>query len=866
MTQKHDSVFISSAQAGTTYEVEAVPQLPLILERLRELAGDLYYSWAIEVRQLFHNLDRDLWVQVGHNPKLFLRRVAQAKLNEAACDPLFLENYHRILSAYDSYLENPPRADVQRFLNPETDLVAYFCAEFGFHESLPMYSGGLGILAGDHCKAASDLGLPFFAVGLLYGYGYFTQTIDAFGNQIASYTPSNFGNLPISQVLDVEGEPLAVHLDMPDGRVSVHVWAVRVGHIRLYLLDTDVPGNAPQYRRITSELYPGDSEKRFQQELVLGVCGVRALRTLGLSPTVWHINEGHPAFQILERCREYVAQGLSFDAALEAVATTTVFTTHTPVPAGHDVFHQGLVQHYFSTFAAEMNVSMDRLLELGVGPGGQGGFNMTALATRGSRFQNGVSRIHGEVASRMLGFIWPRVPREENPVRYVTNGVHVPTFLAFEWQVLFDMTFGREWRRQLTSESFWERVDEMPDYRYWSTRQSLKSELLRDVRRLAVRQFQRNGFSELEIERHTQNLSPGDNDILIVGFARRFATYKRANLLFSDLERLIRIVSNSERPVLFLFAGKAHPKDLPGQHLIQSIYDLSRRREFVGKLILLEGYDMALARKLVAGVDIWLNTPEYPLEASGTSGQKAAINGAVNLSVLDGWWAEGYNMRNGWAIAPHITPHTDPATRDRFEAQALLDILEHQAIPLYYERNGHGYSEGWVSVSKASMKSTIPRFNASRMVLDYVRDHYSPASHAAVRLRHDEGASAQQLAEWKRRIEAGWDQVQVRRVDGVLTELPADKTLPIRIMVRLGGLRVSDVAVECVLGVKEDGGDFTIHRRIPLCAMGGESADEELFSVDLTLPLSGLQHYKLRVYPRHELMIHPLESGLLTWL
>ncbi|HKJ22053.1 MAG TPA: alpha-glucan family phosphorylase, partial [Gammaproteobacteria bacterium] len=687
---------------GTLYSLEVRPTLPERLSRLEELSNDLMYSWDRAVRRLFFRLDRDLWDSCGHNPKIFLHRVSQKRLEQAAEDPIYIEDYNRVLSVYDSYhSETSTRFDT--LLNPDEDLIAYFCAEFGLHESVPLYSGGLGILAGDHCKAASDLRLPFVAVGILYRQGYFTQLIDAHGNQVAHYSPIHPTDLPIKPALDAEGKEVYVSVTMPGRQVKLKVWKAKAGHITLYLLDSDLQENNVADRSITYQLYGGDINTRMQQEVVLGIGGVRALRAVGLNPTVWHINEGHSAFMVLERSRELVGRGFDFDSAMELVSASTVFTTHTPVPAGHDIFDHHLMSTYFADYIKELKVDMHRFLELGSSPVNNQGFNQTALALRGSRFHNGVSRIHGGVASNMESYIWPQIPPDENPIGYVTNGVHVPTFLAREWINLFDMRFGGEWRNELRNDEYWERIDDIPDQSYWSLRQTLKSELLDDVRRRVFMQLRRNECSEVQIERATRYLHSEQTDILTIGFARRFATYKRSTLLFTDPERLERLLADQQRPVVILFAGKAHPNDAPGQQLIKAIHDFTRRPGCEGKVILLEDYDLALARKLVMGVDVWLNNPEYPLEASGTSGQKVAINGGINLSVLDGWWDEGYNGANGWAITPHGEQH-EPAYRDREEAYTLLEILEEQVVPLYYKRDKHGFSSDWVRLSKASMK------------------------------------------------------------------------------------------------------------------------------------------------------------------
>ena len=851
--------------SGTRFSLEVQPRIPESLQRIEELAGDLFYSWDRQVRRLFTRLDKELWGTSGHNPKTFLRRISQQRLEEAAEDRVFMEDYDRVLSAYDTYLAQGTHPDIKEDLDPDNDLIAYFCAEFGFHESLPIYSGGLGILAGDHCKAASDLGIPFVAIGILYRQGYFTQTIDEHGNQVAHYTPTDFQQLPLQQVNDASGKPLVVDVDMHDRKVYLHVWKARAGHITLYLLDSDLPENQDHDRVITYQLYGGDKSTRIQQEIVLGIGGVRALRALGISPTVWHINEGHSAFQILERCRECTGNGHDFATALELVAAGTVFTTHTPVAAGHDIFDHELISGYFQHYIKELGIDMERFLELGSTPGNPGSFNQTALALRGSRFHNGVSRIHGGVASKMEGYVWPQVPHEENPIKYVTNGVHLPTFLAREWSNLYDMRFGRAWRDELLNAEYWERIDEVPDHSYWSLRQSLKAELLDNVLQRALLQHRRNGCSESLMERLTRHLAASENDILTIGFARRFATYKRATLLFSDPERLKRLLNDPERPVLLIFAGKAHPHDVPGQELIRTIHQYAHDPDFIGKIVMIEGYDLALARMLVTGVDVWLNTPEYPLEASGTSGQKAGMNGVINLSVLDGWWAEGYQGDNGWAIAPH-EPHFELGYRNHEESSELLDLLEHEVIPLYYERNTQGYSEGWVKISKASMKSSIPNFNAQRMVRDYIRNYYAPASRQARAFSADNLAEAKELAAWKDKINRHWHEVSLQRIDNSSDAILAGEEIRIRVAAKLGGLSQDDVIMECIIGTESAHSDFTAREHIRFAAVGTNGKGESIFELDLEPPLSGLQFYKLRMYPSHSSLSHPFETGHIIWL
>ncbi len=850
---------------GTRFSIEVQPRVPDKLNRLHELANNLIYSWDRRIRGLFYRLDRKLWHSSNHSPKVFLRRVSQRRLEQAAEDRVFMEEYNRVLSAFDTYMQDHMQSDIGLLFDQAHDLVAYFCFEFGLHESVPLYSGGLGILAGDHCKAASDLGLPFVAVGLLYRQGYFRQTIDGHGSQIAHYAPTRFEDLPIEPARDGSRQDVIVQVNILDRRVEAKVWRARVGRIELILLDTDLPQNGEKDRRITYQLYGGDTEHRIQQEIVLGVGGTRALRALGIQPTVWHINEGHPAFQILERCREHHAAGMDFDSALELVAAHTVFTTHTPVPAGHDVFDQNLFRRYFSRSADEYGVALERLLELGSSPGNQGGFNMTALALRGSRYHNGVSAIHGGVASRMEGYCWPQIPHRENPLGHITNGVHVPTFLALQWSTLLDLQFSAEWRNQLLNRDYWQRIDTIPDHNFWSVRQLLKSELLQHVHRRCVRRHRRNGCSQAQIERLTRFLTPDNTDVLVLGFARRFATYKRATLLFRDPARLARLLSDAQRPVVLIFAGKAHPQDLPGQQLIHTIHEYSMRSEYEGRLILIEDYDLALARKMVTGVDVWINTPEHPLEASGTSGQKAGINGVLNLSVLDGWWAEGYEGENGWAITPH-DPHFDAEFRHGEEGRELLDLLENKVIPSYFKRNGHGFSESWIRRSKESMKSLIPQFNAQRMVMDYAMQFYGPANHQFRALTADGARPAHELAGWKKRVLAAWPGIRIHRTDHAPNAIGAGETLPIEVAVRMNGLDVADVVVECLLGQEDEHGEFHTQSHHPLSAVAEGAGEETTFRIDLAPSLPGLQHYKIRVYPYHGLLSHPFELGCMVWL
>ncbi|MDD3610159.1 MAG: alpha-glucan family phosphorylase [Halothiobacillaceae bacterium] len=849
---------------GTLYSVEVQPQLPPQLHYLQIFANDLLYSWHRRTRGLFYRLDIQLWESCGHNPKVFLRRVSQEKLEAAVKDFAFMFDYQEVIDYYEAYRRSGLHHDLAGMLDPEKDLIAYFCAEYGFHESFPIYSGGLGILAGDHCKAASDLGLPFVGVGLLYRQGYFNQTIDGHGNQISTYTPNRFEDLPVEPAVDPNGKEVVVEIPLQNRTLQAKVWRARAGRISLYLLDTDIPENNESDRAITYQLYGGDKTTRIQQEIVLGIGGVRALRALGLRPSVWHINEGHAAFQILERCREFVSQGHAFDTALELTASATIFTTHTPVPAGHDYFGHDLMDYYLGGYMGQLGIDRSRFLGLGASEPNQNNFNMTALALHGSRFHNGVSRIHGMVASQMERSIWPDILPDENPMHYVTNGVHVPTFLAREFANLFEQRF-REWRDNLRNPDYWRVLDALPDHRYWSLRQSIKAEMLEDICRRTRIQLKRNGASEVRINRMLHMISEPERDLLIVGFARRFATYKRANLLFQHREKLAALVNDPERPVVFIFAGKAHPADEPGKQLIREIWELSNQPEFIGKILILEGYDMALARQLVSGCDIWLNTPEYPLEASGTSGQKAGVNGVLNLSVLDGWWGEGYNGDNGWAVVPH-GPEYDPAYRNQEESSDLLELLKKQIVPLYYDRDKGSYSSGWVAKSKEAMRSILPRFNSERMVTDYVRGYYLPAMRKGRELATDGGVRAQKLSEWKQRIRRFWPGVQAQRMDQAVSTLLAENALKADVKVFLNGLDPHDITVEMQVGVLDESRQFDLNARYHFEPVGELENGWQRYHLEFTPSLPGLQYYRIRLFPYHPSLAHPYEMGFMRWL
>ena len=849
--------------------LEITPTIPGSLGRLPELAANLFFSWHRPIRALFEDLDPELWKQTNGNLRLILRCLNQRTLEQRGADEAYLARYHLALQTLDGYL---------RLAAGEGTLVAYFCAEYGFHESFPIYSGGLGVLAGDYCKAASDERANFVAVGLLYEQGYFTQTVDNDGVQHAEYLEHDPRDLPVEPVRTPAGDWVKVSVRVAAREVVARVWKAQVGRVPVYLLDTNCAENAPSDRDITHRLYGGDESTRVRQEMILGIGGVRALRAVGLQPAVWHLNEGHAAFLILELLREQLGGGLPFNAALEAVAAACVFTTHTPVAAGHDAFGLELIVQHLEGFIRELGIPVERFLELARAPAAPGLFNMTRLALNGTRHVNGVSRIHGAVSARLCADQWPEVRPEDNPVGFVTNGVHVPTFLHQRWMEFFDRELGGEWREHLRDAEFWRALEQVPDERYWATAQDVKSRMLANVRERLQREYERKGGSPAQLRHVTRLLDPQRPDVLTLGFARRFATYKRATLLLRDRARLARLMNNPERPVVLLFAGKAHPADEPGKQVLRELRQLMMSQEFVGRVIFLEDYDLQLARSLVSGVDVWLNNPIAPLEASGTSGIKAAINGRLNLSILDGWWAEGWAHDNGWGIPPANVQ--DPERRDTLEAEMILGTLAEEVLPLYYDRDDTGCPRDWVKRSKRAMTTVIPRFNMRRVLFDYTRGLYAPAAAHSRRLAADAFTGARTLADWKLRVRAAWPKVSLKLLSDTTRDLPRGERLRLRVAAALNGLAPADVRIE-----------FAARRLLPQADLSPpplssyaqapragswqaalSATDEQdpdgavIFALDVEPPECGQFRTELRVYPWHELLSHPYELGLMKWL
>lgn len=703
-------------------------KIPRPVNRLGELAYNLWWSWHDNSRVLFKMLDQTLWKQTTHRPVKMLSDMTPEQIDLATKDPLFRRAYNAVLMHFDRDTQSEDLWFPTQYPALTDRPIAYFSFEFGLHQSLPIYSGGLGILSGDHCKEASDLGLPFIGIGFLYPQGYFRQRIPSHGWQDAAYEPLNPDQVPIHPVLDENGDRLCVQAQLDRQIIHAELWHVQVGRVNLYLMDTDVEQNAPWDRELTHRLYGGDQEMRIKQEIVLGIGGVRALRALGIQPAVWHMNEGHSAFSVLERIRELVDNGLSFEDAAAAVRATTVFTTHTPVPAGHDAFPFHMVEKYFWHYWDGLQLDRESFLALGEHHQEWGSaFNMTVLALRHAAHTNAVSRLHSQVSRRMWQSVWPDVPEHEVPITHITNAVHVPTWMAGSVGRLLAKHLGMDWLERHDDPALWTRFADLPDVELWEVRQHLKRKLTSFIRERARR---RHIGGEMDPE---QVLTAGtflDPEALTIGFARRFATYKRATLLFHDMERLKALLHDRYCPVQIVFAGKAHPADDPGKHLIQQIYTLAKDPALGGRIAFVEDYDIHVAHYLVQGVDVWLNTPRRPHEASGTSGMKAAINGVPNLSVLDGWWAEGYNGFNGWAIG-NGDQSDDPDAQDMVDAESLYQLLEEEVVPLYYQRDSDNVPRGWIQVVKEAMRTATSTFCTRRMIKQYTRDLYVPAAREA---------------------------------------------------------------------------------------------------------------------------------------
>jgi starch phosphorylase len=820
------------------------PALPPAISRLGELAHNLLWSWDHTIRPLFHRLDSALWKECHRNPVLMLGRIPQEALEKAAADPRYIALYQNACKRYDAYMASRPET-----ARKDSMLVAYFSMEYGLLESLTIYSGGLGILSGDHMKAASDAGLNLTGIGLMYQKGYMTQYLNPDGWQTEKYQTNDFYTWPVTPALDANGNEIRVEVKFPRGIIYIKVWRMKIGRVDLLLLDTNIPENQiAEYRDVTDSLYGGDTVTRIQQELVLGVGGLRALKALGLEPTAFHMNEGHSAFLALERIRLLMQEHhLSFEEALEAARTNNVFTTHTPVPAGIDMFDPGLVYEYLHDYCERYGVPFEKFLALGQGGTDEQGdrFSMAVLALKTSAYRNAVSRLHAEVSQVMFTKLWPDLPVHENPITPITNGVHLPTWLNGDLAQLYDQYLAPDWRERYQEHGIWDQIMEIPSDELWEIRRRRKRRLINFVRERMSRRAQERRASMAEQRRTTELFDP---EAFTIGFSRRFATYKRATLIFRDKERLKKILCNPNMPVQLLVAGKAHPKDNPGKQFIREIVQLSRDPDFSRHVVFVEDYDIEVARELVHGVDLWLNNPRRGEEACGTSGMKAAINGTLNLSILDGWFDEAFEVSGGWAIGDREDYSAD---MDELHAMAIYSQLENEILPMYYKGREEGVPHAWMQRVKLSLMNLSPMFNCQRMINDYTTRLYEAAHVGALRVRRDDYQPAREKARWSAQVDRVWSSVRiVDAAEGpgacVLTGTPVH----LQAAVDLAGLTPEDVRVEAVVGrVNPDG--VLQDTSIILLPYVGEQNNFVLFGRDFVPHQTGRLGYTLRVSPNH---------------
>ncbi len=842
------------------------PSLPPRLERLRELAYNLRWSWDYETFELFRRLDIDLWEASRHNPVKMLGMLRQETLENAANDDSFLAQLSHVGERFDEYMNSKKTWFRRAYGRADGPSIAYFSMEFGISESLPNYSGGLGVLAGDHLKSASDLGVPLVGVGLLYQEGYFRQYLNADGWQGELYPDNDFYTMPLSLERQSDGSPVVIQVEYPGRIARAQVWRVQVGRVPLYLLDSNISGNRPEDRDVTDRLYGGDMDMRMRQEILLGIGGIRALAALGIEPTVCHMNEGHSAFLALERIRMLMQSAkVGFAEAREAIAAGSVFTTHTPVPAGIDVFYPDMIERYFGGYYRSLGLSQREFMALGrQDPDDeQEPFSMAVLALRLASRANGVSKLHGEVSRKMWQKVWPGVPESEIPIAAITNGVHSPTWVAGrDMAPLFDRYLGPRWREDPSDPTVWEGVEKIPGEELWRSHERRRERLVAFARERLVWQLERRGAPQSEIETATEVLNP---EALTIGFSRRFATYKRATLLFRNPDRLARILGQRDRPVQIIIAGKAHPHDNPGKELIRQIVHFARREEFRRQIVFLEDYDMVVARYLVQGADLWLTTPRRPLEASGTSGMKVAFNGGLNLSVLDGWWCEAYSPSVGWAIGRGEV-YQDQNYQDEVEANAIYNLLEKEIVPLFYDRGPDGLPRGWIARMKSSLRAICPLFNTDRMVSEYVRQMYIPSAERFQSLVDSDLSRAKELARWKAELRARWPELRIVRVDAdVPSEVSVGSLVEVRADVQLGGLRPEDVSVELYQGPVDANLEIRDGTPIPMIYLERNGDGSAAFVGSIPCSASGLRGYALRVLPKHEDLANPYEPGLILW-
>ena len=843
------------------------PQLPKRIEKLAEIANNLWWSWNTEFLRLFQKIDRDLWEESSKNPVKFLKNVSQERLEKASKDILFLKEYDKVVEDFDDYMNSKNTWFSNKYPENKKDLIAYFSAEYGLDETIPIYSGGLGILSGDHLKSASDLGIPLVAVGLLYKHGYFKQKINGYGQQETEYNGIDLYDLPINPVKDENGDELVIYVKFPKRRLYLKVWQINVGRVTLYLLDSDIEKNNAEDRDVTLKLYGGDQEMRIRQEIVLGMAGVSLLtKYLKLKPTVYHMNEGHSAFLILEIIKNIIKEKqVSFDVARDIASSKTVFTTHTPVPAGNDIFPIALVEKYFKEFWPRLGIDREEFLKLGMKPGIDldDGFNMGILALKIAGKKNGVSKLHGAVSRELFSDLWPNISANESPITHVTNGIHTCSWLAPRLKELYNKYLMPYWQDNMYQDYVWEKIKNIPDEKLWNVHTDRKTKLIKFVKESTMQRLRRAGYSYEEINEITSKLSP---DKLTIGFARRFATYKRATLIFKDLERITQILNNADRPVQIIFAGKAHPADKEGQDLIKYIHEISMMPQFKGKIFLLENYNIAMSRYLISGVDVWLNNPRRPMEASGTSGQKASVNGVINFSVLDGWWAEGYTQTNGWTIGTNAEYDSYEA-QDMADSQSMYRTLEEKIIPTYYEKDKNGISKKWLELMKNSIITTGGKYSTARMLVDYTNKLYIPLCNLTKKYYQDIDNVAAYNS-WKKDLYVNWKDVKITQVDNLDNiTIDAGNNIEVGCEVELPNIDVENVIVEAYYGKILENGIVEDVNIIPMTLTEQDEENKKYyFTTKIELTTGGNYGYTFRVMPRHDMLLDSANLNLIKWV
>ena len=843
------------------------PQLPKRIEKLSEIANNLWWSWNTEFLRLFQRIDGDLWEESNKNPVKFLKHVSQERLEAVTKDIGFLKEYDKVVLNFDGYMNSKNTWFSKKYPEEKNDLIAYFSAEYGIDETIPIYSGGLGILSGDHLKSASDLGIPLVAVGLLYKNGYFNQKINGNGDQETEYNNIDLYDLPINPVKDDKGEDLTIYVKFPKRRLYLKVWQINVGRVKLYLLDSDIDKNNEEDRDVTLRLYGGDQEMRIRQEIVLGMAGVNLLKNyLHLEPTVYHMNEGHSAFLNLEIIKNIIKEKqVSFEVAKDIASSKTVFTTHTPVPAGNDIFPIQLVEKYFKDFWPRLGLSREELLMLGMKPGKDlaEGFNMGILALKIAGKKNGVSKLHGAVSRELFGEVWPEIAANESPIGYVTNGIHTCSWLAPKMKELYNKYLIPYWQDNMHQDQVWEKIKNIPDEKLWNVHNERKIKLLKLVKISTTERLRRSGYSYEEINEIVSKLNP---DALTIGFARRFATYKRATLIFKDLERITQILNNSEKPVQLIFAGKAHPADKEGQDLIKYIHQVSMMPQFKGKIFLLENYNIAMSRYLISGVDVWLNNPRRPMEASGTSGQKASVNGVINFSVLDGWWAEGYTQNNGWTIGTNAEYESYEA-QDQADSQSMYRTLEEKIIPTYYDKDRNGMSKKWVEIMKNSIITTGGKYSTARMLVDYTNNLYMPLCKLTKKYYEDVDNVAAYNS-WKKDLYKNWKDIKITQVNNLDNiTIDAGNNIEVACEVELPNIDVENITVEAYYGKILENGVVENVSIIPMTLSDSDEEDKKYyFTAKIELTTGGNYGYTFRVMPKHEMLLESANLNLVKWI